>query len=163
MLLKRYLICLVCIALLWGCLFPVLLNTVFKETREVEITETVKTKKKTYVCYVTVTGECYHSEKCHYVNKNAKKTNVYQAEKNGYRGCSNCTPEEKIKVIVDKEITKYVEKEFREPFFSVLICACFSVLLCIVLLTKPLILFVKNRKKKQKKNVKKITVEFIKD
>ena len=40
-------------------------------------------------CYITETGECYHAPYCRYLYT-SKKTNVYKAEKQGYRNCSQC-------------------------------------------------------------------------
>ena len=42
------------------------------------------------VCYVTDTGECYHSSNCSYLYSR-NKTNVYRAKKRGYRDCSRCS------------------------------------------------------------------------
>ncbi len=42
------------------------------------------------VCYVTDTGECYHSSNCSYLHSR-NKTTVYRARKRGYRDCSRCT------------------------------------------------------------------------
>lgn len=43
----------------------------------------------TYPCYITATGECYHTKKCRYANKDMETT-VYEAEVDGYRACSIC-------------------------------------------------------------------------
>lgn len=41
-------------------------------------------------CYTTRTGECYHADYCGYLHSSSYKTNVYKAQKNGYRDCSRC-------------------------------------------------------------------------
>lgn len=42
------------------------------------------------VCYVTDTGECYHSSGCSYL-RSRNKTTVYRAKRRGYRDCSRCS------------------------------------------------------------------------
>lgn len=41
-------------------------------------------------CYTTRTGECYHASDCGYLHSSSYKTNVYKAQRNGYRDCSRC-------------------------------------------------------------------------
>ena len=57
--------------------------------------EYVVDRVDTYVAYTTTYGECYHAKSCGYLHS-SYKTTVYQAKNDGYRGCSRCTPREKI-------------------------------------------------------------------
>lgn len=81
---------------------------------EIEETKTVKEPYQyvvgtvsTYVCYTTDYGDKYHARGCGYLWKSSNQTTVYQAEKNGYAPCSQCTPTQKTTL----EIT---EKRYRE-------------------------------------------------
>lgn len=49
------------------------------------------TKRDTYICYTTKTGECYHSAICQYASKTAYETTVYEACRE-YKPCSHCNP-----------------------------------------------------------------------
>ena len=45
----------------------------------------------TVPCYITKQGECFHREKCHYIeNSKASITIAFDAIKNNYRPCSHC-------------------------------------------------------------------------
>lgn len=48
------------------------------------------TKKDTYICYTTKTGECFHSATCNYLNT-AYETTVYEASQK-YKACKYCNP-----------------------------------------------------------------------
>ena len=100
-----------CISLLFWILFSVFLIRCFF-TREVvyykEYTET--SRIKTYVCYVTATGECYHSLNCQYLKNSAYKTTVYEAKLDGYLSCSKCTPRQSITIRVEELKEKPVLK-----------------------------------------------------
>ena len=49
------------------------------------------TKRDTYICYTTKTGECFHSATCDYISKSAYETTVYEASRK-YRPCNYCNP-----------------------------------------------------------------------
>lgn len=49
------------------------------------------TKRDTYICYTTKTGECYHSAICQYASKSAYETTVYEACQE-YKPCNYCNP-----------------------------------------------------------------------
>lgn len=55
------------------------------------LTTVFTTKRDTYICYTTQTGECYHSStNCKYIiNKRASETTVYEACRD-YRPCQEC-------------------------------------------------------------------------
>ena len=55
------------------------------------LTTVFTTKRDTYICYTTKTGECYHSANCRYINKSAYETTVYEACRD-YKPCWNCQP-----------------------------------------------------------------------
>lgn len=48
------------------------------------------TKRDTYICYTTKTGECFHSATCKYLNT-AYETTVYEASRK-YKPCNYCNP-----------------------------------------------------------------------
>lgn len=48
------------------------------------------TKRNTYICYTTKTGECFHSATCIYLNT-AYETTVYEASQK-YKACKYCNP-----------------------------------------------------------------------
>lgn len=48
------------------------------------------TKRNTYICYTTKTGECFHSATCIYLNTSFETT-VYEASQK-YRACKYCNP-----------------------------------------------------------------------
>lgn len=48
------------------------------------------TKRDTYICYTTKTGECFHSATCSYLNT-AYETTVYKASQK-YKVCKYCNP-----------------------------------------------------------------------
>ena len=52
------------------------------------------TKRDTYICYTTKTGECFHSATCKYLNT-AYETTVYEASRR-YRVCNYCNPCQEI-------------------------------------------------------------------
>ena len=49
------------------------------------------TKRDTYICYTTKTGECFHTATCRYASKTAYETTVYEACKK-YKPCNYCNP-----------------------------------------------------------------------
>lgn len=54
------------------------------------MTTAFTTKRDTYICYTTKTGECFHSATCKYLNT-AYETTVYEASKE-YKVCKYCNP-----------------------------------------------------------------------
>ena len=77
-------------------------------TKEIQITvydEHIEVEKiNTYICYVTRTGKCYHSQRCQYIGKSSTETTVYEAEQNGYSACSRCTPRSEATLEVERVI-----------------------------------------------------------
>lgn len=54
------------------------------------LTMAFTTKRDTYICYTTKTGECFHSATCSYLNT-AYETTVYEASQK-YKACKFCNP-----------------------------------------------------------------------
>ena len=48
-------------------------------------------KRDTYICYTTKTGECFHAATCRYASKTAYETTVYEACRK-YKPCNYCNP-----------------------------------------------------------------------
>jgi hypothetical protein len=55
------------------------------------LTTAFTTKRDTYICYTTKTGEYFHSAVCSEINKNAYETTVYEAC-HDYKPCWQCNP-----------------------------------------------------------------------
>jgi hypothetical protein len=66
------------------------------------------TKRDTYICYTTKTGECFHAATCQYVSKTAYETTVYEACKE-YSPCSRCNP------CIDKYRTTITVRNYIAP------------------------------------------------
>jgi hypothetical protein len=80
------------------------------------------TKRDTYICYTTKTGECFHSATCQYLNT-AYETTVYEASKK-YKVCKYCNP------CVEQYETTLTERNYFIPFLiSVPISAAVYLLL----------------------------------
>ena len=86
---------------------------------EIEETKTIEEPYKcvvetvsTYVCYTTEYGDRYHARGCGYLWNSSYKTTVYQAKKDGYGACSQCTPTEKT--TLELKETRYREVEQTE-------------------------------------------------
>lgn len=86
---------------------------------EVEETEIVEESYEhvigtvsTYVCYTTEYGDKYHARSCGYLWNSSYETTVYEAEKDGYGACSQCTPREKTTIELTE--TRYREVEETE-------------------------------------------------
>lgn len=65
------------------------------------------TKRDTYICYTTKTGDCFHSATCNYLNT-AYETTVYQAS-GKYKACKYCNP------CVEQYKTTITEKNYIIP------------------------------------------------
>jgi hypothetical protein len=80
------------------------------------------TKRDTYICYTTKTGECFHSATCNYLNT-AYETTVYEASRK-YKPCNYCNP------CVEQYKTTITSRNYIIPFvISVPISATVFVLL----------------------------------
>lgn len=65
------------------------------------------TKRDTYICYTTKTGECFHSATCRYLNT-AYETTVYEASQE-YKKCKYCNP------CVEQYKTTLTERNYIRP------------------------------------------------
>ena len=68
------------------------------------------TKRDTYICYTTKTGECFHSAICQYASKTAYETTVYEACRK-YKPCSQCNP------CVEQYKTTITDRNYIIPIF----------------------------------------------
>lgn len=73
------------------------------------LTTAFSTKRDTYVCYTTKTGECFHSADCRFLNT-AYETTVFEASKK-YKVCKYCNP------CIDEYKTTYVSRNYIAPLF----------------------------------------------
>lgn len=71
------------------------------------LTTGFSSKRDTYICYTTKTGECYHSATCSYLNT-AYETTVYEAC-HKYKPCKHCNP------CVEKYETTITERNYIVP------------------------------------------------
>lgn len=67
--------------------------------------ELIDTNTYGVVCYVSKTGECYHSDTCQYYKDSYKETTVSLAIKEGYRACSKCRPTEQGYVTIVSKLS----------------------------------------------------------
>ena len=65
------------------------------------------TKRDTYICYTTKTGECFHSATCKYLNT-SYETTVYEASQK-YKMCKYCNP------CVEKYETTIIVRDYISP------------------------------------------------
>lgn len=67
------------------------------------------TKRDTYICYTTKTGECFHSATCKYLNT-AYETTVYEASQK-YKVCKYCNP------CIEQYETTITDRNYIIPIF----------------------------------------------
>lgn len=101
------------------------MDSVKYSTNEVEV--------DTYVCYVTDTGSKYHAKGCQYLRKSSHYTTVYQAENDGYTGCSRCTPWDSITIVADETTSTPIKTA--SPVV-ITVCICLFVPLYNIIVTK---------------------------
>lgn len=65
------------------------------------------TERQEAICYITDTGEKYHSNLCQYVRKSCIQTTIPQAISAGYSKCSKCTPNPNMYTAVITEHNQY--------------------------------------------------------
>ena len=95
---------------------------VIEQKEEEEYYDRFVAKVTTYVCYTTNYGERYHAKGCQYLWNSSHQTTVYEAEQNGYKKCSKCTPTEVIIHTITKRDVRTVIKDVtvtKRPTFLV--------------------------------------------
>lgn len=65
------------------------------------------TERQETICYITETGEKYHSRNCQYLRQSCIQTTVPQAIAAGYTQCSKCTPNPNMYIAVITEHNQY--------------------------------------------------------
>ena len=96
---------------------------VYEEKTKQEAYEVKVGEVSTDVCFVTVSGDCYHAEGCFYL-KSKRETTVYEAERAGYRGCSRCEPDDPTLLTLTE--TRYRDVVYQEEVVKkprLLLCA----------------------------------------
>lgn len=103
--------------------------------------EYVVEKVRTYIAYTTTYGECYHAESCGYLHSSKHKTTVYEAEQNGYRKCSRCTPKKGTTFEITETRYKTVQHDVTETVdttWTVFFSGTGSFCLLYFFITKPI-------------------------
>lgn len=108
---------------------------------------------RTYFCYVTEYGNCYHAKGCQYLWNRSYQTTVHEAKEQGFRACSKCTPTQRTTIPLTetayRDVTKVriVEKT---PFAIVLFGSIgFLFVVCI---SSGIILRIRNKRQSNSTN-----------